>query len=137
MNLQKIDENELQKLRAAGLFVSEPYPPGHSLEHGVRIGKPMSTKGNAIPEYRTFFNEVPMDAPILMLYSTPDGCFVKSQEHAPIEGPGDFTNQWETLSEAIRDILDFYLGDPGRMAKRAEVIAEGKMKMRSGQSGTD
>jgi hypothetical protein len=33
----------------------------------------------------------------------------------PGPGPGDFTREFETLDEAISDILAYYFGDPVRM----------------------
>ncbi|MBZ0189091.1 MAG: hypothetical protein K8F91_22795, partial [Candidatus Obscuribacterales bacterium] len=45
---------------------------------------------------------------------------VRGQEHIPTPGPGDFENEWSTPEEAIKDILEFYFGDPGRMNLKAE-----------------
>lgn len=134
MKLRKIEEEYLQQLRAAGLFVSAPYPEGHSWEFGVRVAKPVDTAGNSVAGFNSFCNEVKIDAPPVVLYSTPEGCFVHSQEHIPKAGPGDFTNVWPTAQEAVNDILDFYLGNPERMAKKAEVIEEGRKRLKAAQA---
>ena len=104
----------------AGLFVSEPNPSDHALPDAVLVGKPTAIKGNSIEGYKTGYDGLPMDAPMVWLYCTGDTWGVWSQECAPKMGPGDFENLWKTPEEAVDDILDFYLGSPDRMrAKEA------------------
>jgi hypothetical protein len=113
-----IEEKYLERLRAAGLFVSPPNPPDHALPDAVRVGKPTSTKGNTIKEYETGYEDVDMDAPMLWFFFTGEVWGVWSQECAPKMGPGDFENLWKTPEEAVDDILDLYLGNPARMAAK-------------------
>lgn len=127
ITVRTIDQQYLQRLREAGLFISEPYPDGHGWGHGVRIGKPSTKPGNSIPGYDAAYitiGDAPeppeMDAPMVVLYSTGVAWIVHSQECAPKLGPGDFQNVWPSPDEAVNDILDFYFGDPQRMQAKAE-----------------
>lgn len=134
MKFSKIEETHLQRLRHAGLWVSDPYPEGHSLEFGVRVAKPVETQGNSIPGFTSYCDDIKIDAPDLLLVSKTEGFCVYSQEHIPGPGPGDFTNVWPTAQEAIDDILDFYLGDPARMALKSKELEEGRRRLRDAQA---
>jgi len=61
-----------------------------------------------------------MDAPMVVLYSVDNKWIVHSQECVPKRGPGDFVNVWSTPGEAVTNIIDFFLGNPNRMKKKAE-----------------
>lgn len=133
-----IDEQYLQRLRTAGLFVSEPFPEGHGWEHGVRIGKPTTIPGNSIPGYQSGFvfigeSEEPpdMDGPIVVFYRCGEDWIVRAQECVPKPGPGDFTNVWTNANDALQDILDFYFGNPERMQKKAARKAELRKRLAS------
>ena len=115
--MSMIEENYLQQLRSANLYVSAPYPPGHVLEYGIRIAKPKSTPGNSVQHFDSLCAGIQTDAPAVLLYPDGEGWIVLNQEHVPVLGPGDFENKWATLQEAVDDILAFYFGDPERMER--------------------
>lgn len=105
----------ISQLTEAGLFVSKPFPSGHAWEHGAHVGKPTSTEGNFISGYNFGIGNVKMNAPAVVLYPLGDSWMVRMQRSIPVAGPGDFENRWETLKDAVDDILDFYFGDDERM----------------------
>lgn len=123
-----IDDKYLQRLKEAGLYISEPFPEGHGWEHGVRIGKPVTTPGNSIPDYDDGYITIgsksveppEIDSPIVIFYHKGNSWVVHSQECVPDPGPGDFQNVWNTPEEALDDIIDFFFGDPERMRRKAE-----------------
>lgn len=45
---------------------------------------------------------------------------VDGQDCAGGMGPANFIDEWQTAEEAIKDILDFYFGDPTRMKRKAD-----------------
>ncbi len=129
--MAKLDEEYLEQLRKAGLFVSSPYSPTHGFPDGVRVGKPTSTPGNGIPGYQDGYiviGDAPlppeMDAPMVVLFSMNDKWYVFAVDCSGGMGLGDFQNEWSTPQDAIQDILDFYLGDPTRMNLKASRMAE-------------
>ncbi len=131
MEMAKIEDKYLDQLRGAGLFVSPPYSPTHGFPDGVRVGKPTSTRGNAIPGHQDGYiviGDAPlppeMDAPMVVLFSMNNKWIVFAVDCSGGMGLGDFQNEWTTPQEAIQDILDFYLGDPKRMNLKAARIAE-------------
>jgi hypothetical protein len=113
--MPEIEEKYLQNLRDKNLFVSKSYPAGHVYENGIWIAKPTAIPGNSIPGYDGVCGKIPIDAPAVMLYPTKEGWVVLNQEHVPVLGPGDFKNVWQTVQEAVDDIVDFYFGNPERM----------------------
>ena len=115
-----IDQKFLDQLRAAGLFVSSSYPSFHVCPDAVRVGKPLTTRGNSIPGYEISWEGVALDAPTVVLYTSENRWIVVAQEYSPTAGPGDFIDIWDTPDEAVKDILDLFLGDGTRMAKKAE-----------------
>lgn len=113
-----IAEPYLERLRAAGLLVSEPFVPGHvAFPDGVTVAKPASVEGHSLPGHEAWWGtgHVKLDAPPLWLHSDGDKWFVTCHEYVPGPGPGDFVNAWSTPEEAVADILDFYFGNPARM----------------------
>lgn len=123
-----IPEKNLQQLRDAGLHVSSSRP---ALCDGVWVCKPLTTRGNNIPGFEDGYialeGEIPcpdIDAPMLRFYFHNDGWNVNGQDCAGGKGPADFINIWPTAEEAVKDILDFFFGDPSRMAKKADYQLE-------------
>jgi hypothetical protein len=116
----EIEERYLEQLRAAGLFVSDPYSPEHSLPDGVLVGKPTTTVGNSIPNYKTGYDDLAMDAPMIKFYSDGESWNVWAQERIPTPSPADFENSWKMPQEAVDDIIDFFLGNPERMDRKAK-----------------
>ncbi len=120
-----IAEEYLNQLREAGLHVSHPIPAFGS---GVWVCKPKSTPGHSIPEIKTGYVTIDddgpqcpeLDAPMLKFMHLDDVWRVDGQDSSGGMGPADFIDEWTTPQEAIRDILDFYFGDPARMAMKAE-----------------
>jgi hypothetical protein len=117
-NVAVISEQHLDRLRAAGLLVSEPFVPDHiAFPDGVIVAKPASVAGHSLPGYEARWGPggVLLDAPGLWLHSDDSKWFVTSHELIPGPGPGDFVNVWDTPEEAVADILDFYFGSSARM----------------------
>jgi hypothetical protein len=118
-----IPESALDRLRAAGLLVSEPFVSDHrAFPDGVTVCKPASVPGHSIAGYECYWGmDGPLiDAPGLRLHTDGVTWFVTSDDYIPGPGPGDFVNIWSTVDEAVSDILDFYFGSPARMdVKRA------------------
>ncbi len=117
-----LPEPHLERLRAAGLLVSEPFVPDHvAFPGGVIVAKPASVAGNSLPDFEMGWgsSDVKLDAPGLHFHSDGIQWFVTSHDYVPGPGPGDFVNKWSTPEEAVAHILDFYFGNPARMdAKR-------------------
>lgn len=136
--MAKIPKSSIQRLRSAGLFVSEPWPSSHVWPDNVLIGKPAAVPGNAIPAYADGFRSndvhVQFDAPSVRLWFDRGKWLVLAEEYVPGPGPGDFLDEWDTIDEAVDDILEFYFGDPGRMQAKAETR---KHPIRSSQSDAD
>lgn len=133
----KIPEQSIQRLRSAGLFVSDPWPSSHVWPDNVLIGKPTGVPGNSIPDYTTFFglhDPIEFDAPPVRLWFDGEKWLVLAEEYIPGPGPGDFLDEWDTIDEAVDDILDFYFGDPKRMQVKADAR---KRVIRSSQSDAD
>jgi hypothetical protein len=65
-----------------------------------------------------------MHAPMVVLCSTGDIWIVSAQDCAGGMGFVDFQNCWSSPDESVQGILDFYFGNPERMAKKAARIAE-------------
>jgi hypothetical protein len=110
-----LEEKYIQQLRCRKLFVSEPFSARHKMANGVWIAKPASVEGNHVNNYKSSCDEIPINAPAVLLLPTEQGWMVLNQEHIPTSGPGDFKNVWQTQQEAVDDILDFYFGNPARM----------------------
>ena len=118
-----IDEKYLDMLRTAGLHVSHPVP---AFRGGFWICKPVTTPGNNIPNFDFGYISLDpnpqcpdIDAPMLKLMFMNDRWQVHGQDCSGGLGPADFINEWSTPTEAVKDILDFYFGDPKRMKAKA------------------
>jgi len=116
----KVPEHCLDRLRAAGLLVSDPYIPNHlAFPDGVIVGKPNDVPGNSIAGYEGHWGTTGrvVDAPSPRLHydPAPGKWVVTVHEYIPGPGPGDFVNEWDTPEGAVADILDYLLGDPARM----------------------
>lgn len=122
-----IPEQNLDRLRAAGLLISEPFVPNHvAFPDGVIVAKPAAVAGHSLPDYEAWWgfpDGILLDAPGLWLHSDGSKWFVTSHDYVPGPGPGDFVNVWDSPEEAVTDILDFYFGSPARMdvKRRARV----------------
>jgi hypothetical protein len=113
-----IPGEHLDRLRNAGLLVSEPFVPYHrSFPDGHKIGKPQAVGGNAIPGFEAYWgdDDILVDAPAVILHAEAGQWVVTAHEYIPDPGPGDFVHVFVTPGEAIADILDFFFGDPARM----------------------
>lgn len=124
--MAKIPQDLLINLRSKKLFVSEPFPAGHTYPDGVLVGKPQATQGNSIPGYENSYanlkekSEVYFDAPPLFFYSNYGKWFVHGHDHCPGPGVGDFLDEWNTAADASTDILDFFFGDSTRMKHKEQ-----------------
>lgn len=110
-----IDSKYLEQLRDAGLIIRQPYPEGHSIEHGVIMNKPSTVAGNTVENLSIDFLGVVVNAPSTFFYSDGKIWVVAVMDKVPGPGPGDFQNRWDSPEEAVADILDYYFGDPKRM----------------------
>jgi len=127
-----INEKYLDQLRAAGLHVSHPI--GAFLS-GVWVCKPKTTPGHNMPRYSGGYMSLgdepacpDIDAPMLKFMCRDNVWRVDGQDCAGGMGPADFIDEWSTPEEAVQDILDFYFGDPTRMARK--VAEEEKFRAR-------
>lgn len=130
MEESPISEEYLNRLRGRGLLVYRMYGAEHKgYPHGCLIGKPVAIQGNSAPRggHETFLDDfdeatgkiVPgtaVNAPVMVLGYHQEKYYVELSEGIGGRIPGDFFNQWPTIDEAIADILDYYFGDPSRMA---------------------
>lgn len=110
-----IPQKYVELLKLKGLHVCEPFPVPHIWAGGARIGKPSTTHGNSIKGFDSFVGSEKTDATSIILYEREGTWFVLAQEHVPMPAADDFENRWNTIDDAIVDILDFYFGDPSRM----------------------
>lgn len=117
-----IDQKYLQILRDAGLCISKPFGESHSLPSAVKVGKPISTVGNCIPNFELGFADTVVDAPLLYLFIEDDKWMVYLHDGVPTMVKGDFMNAWNSPEEAVQDILDYYFGNPERMKMKAEKL---------------
>jgi hypothetical protein len=119
----------IDQLRSVGLLVSPPYVPDHiAYPDGVCVGKPQRAGGHSLPDFVGYWadGDLRLDAPTLYLHTCGSRWFVTSHDYVPGPGPGDFIREFASPEEAVSDILDFYFGDPARMA----------LKRNAGHSGT-
>ena len=65
-------------------------------------------------------DQVEFDAPPVRLFGDAWRGFFCGRIRA-WQGPGDFVSEWDSVDEAVDDIIDFFLGDPERM--NAKVVA--------------
>jgi hypothetical protein len=118
----RVVQEQLQRLRSAGLAVSDAVRRYGDNDFGFVICKPKSTPGNSFPIKEVWLGETlsdkrAMDAPALML-ETDNGRWVLGYHMwTPGPGPGDFRHVYDRLDEAIGDVLDFYFGDPERVRR--------------------
>lgn len=127
--MAEVDRDYCKPLIDAGLHL---YFLGFT--YGLRICKPRSVKGNSVPGYRNGYVslddnegkefEPETDAPFVTFFFNGQYWVVWSHEGFPGVQPGDFITEWATANEAIEDILDFYFGDPRRMARCAKFRAD-------------
>jgi hypothetical protein len=114
----QISEHFLDRLRAVGLVVPDPFVSDHAaFPDGVIVGKPSTLKGNSIPGYEWGWLEsgIVLDAPVVKSHHRDGLWFVTVHEFIPGPGPGAFVNRWDTPEEAASDIINYFLGDPARM----------------------
>jgi hypothetical protein len=116
-----IPESVINQLLQRGLVVSEePFVSGHiAFPDGHIVGKPRTIEGNCNPEiecYWGLFSEIVLDAPTIVLHRDGNEWVVTVDQYVPGPGPGDFVNRHPTSDDAVADILDYFFGDPSRMA---------------------
>lgn len=129
IHMSLIDKKHLEKLRSAGLHVSHPI---NAFCNRVWVCKPVTTSGNCILAYKcSGYRPIDdgstcpdIDAPMVAFFFEQAKWIVNAQECAGELGPADFINEWDGAELAVRDILDFYFGDPIRMQKKAAWYAE-------------
>jgi hypothetical protein len=105
-------------------LVSPPYLTDHiAYPDGVCVGKPPSAGGHSLPGLVGYSagGDLRLDAPTLYLHTCGSRWFVTSADYVPGPGPGDFIREFASAEEAVSDILDFYFGDPARMALKMTV----------------
>jgi hypothetical protein len=114
----RLTDEALDRLRAAGLYVSERFVDDHlAFPGGVVVGKPVELPGNGIAGYVSgFANHGDVDAPTMFLHAEAGAVVVTVAEYAPGPGPGDFEHRHPTLDAALDDVLDYLVRVPERMA---------------------
>jgi hypothetical protein len=115
-----IPSDILDRLRNVGLLVSEPFVATHvAYPDGCVIAKPATVRGNHIAGYEGYWGDgdILIDAPSLFFHADPEEWIVTAHEYVPGPGPGDFVHCFPNPDAAVADILDFFFGDPSRMAK--------------------
>jgi hypothetical protein len=135
-----IPERYLDKLRAAGLLVSEPFHPDHAaFPGGATVGKPASVAGHSLPDYKAGWGltDITLDAPSLWFHSDGGKWFVTSHDYVPGPGPGDFVDEWDTPEKAVADILDFYFGSAARMDVKRRARADDAWRQESHLASQD
>lgn len=81
------------------------------------MAKPTSVAGNSCGDTALWGrSRIPCDASSLVLHREGARWVVSSEDYVPGPGPGDFVHRWDTAEQAVADIVDFYFGDPRRMA---------------------
>lgn len=60
-----------------------------------------------------------LDAPMLKFFFYDGKWQVHGQDCAGGMGPADFIDEWSSPADAVKDIVDFYFGDPARMERKA------------------
>ncbi|MEK7783809.1 MAG: hypothetical protein AAB658_00110 [Chloroflexota bacterium] len=115
----KIPDQFLERLKASGLLVSDPFPPTHvAFPDGYVIGKPKEIGGNRLDFYKAYWGDsMEIDAPSIYFWCASGKWFVQLSECVPGPGPGDFTNEHVTTEGAIADILDYFFGPSERMLR--------------------
>lgn len=116
-----IPDDHLQRLRDAGLLVSEqPFVSGHvAFPDGHIVGKPREAGGNGIAGMETRWGSrsgAIVDAPAVYFHREDDTWVVTVCEWVPGPGPGDFEHRHRSAEQAVADIVDYFFGSPARMA---------------------
>jgi hypothetical protein len=60
-------------------------------------------------------DKIRCDAPSAHLYPKEDKWIFEVWEFIPGPGPGDFREEFASITDAIPVILDYYFGDPSKM----------------------
>ncbi|MCA9814419.1 MAG: hypothetical protein KC652_04840 [Cyanobacteria bacterium HKST-UBA01] len=109
---------------------------------GVWIKKPSTTRGHHIPapEFESSyisFDEDPdtqpdTNAPMIAFYEQGGKWVVNGKRMTGKDlAPGDFINEWETVGEAVDDIIDFYFGKAQRMNEKAQQKAKIRARIKA------
>jgi hypothetical protein len=112
-------DEQLTRLKGAGLSVSGPDPPGETCSC-IRLGvcKPRAIAGNSKPGYEAWFGDGARevtDAPTVLISGEYGRWVVRVHECIPGPGPGDFRHEHPRAEDAVTDVLDYYFGDPERV----------------------
>ncbi|HEY9714683.1 MAG TPA: hypothetical protein V6C72_14545, partial [Chroococcales cyanobacterium] len=81
---------------------------------------------HTVPGYSTGYAdlvtqfEIRFDAPMVWLFPHLGQWVFLSQDYTGAEAPGDFENRWDSVDDAVNDIIDLYFGDPQRMQVKAQ-----------------
>lgn len=138
--MPKISQQQEQRLRNAGLYLSF-FPDGHKgFPNGIRLFKPIELKGNRVADYDTtlssvdesgnFVDVVKADAPPIVIGCSEDRIwYLHNSQFCPGPGPGDFFNQYDNEEQAVDDALKFYFDTQDeRMKPYAEHYAQNRAR---------
>ncbi len=115
------NSNILDSLKDKGLLAKEietgPFANGYI------IAKPKLTLGNKRKDSEFVMNvsnntgkkKVLCDGPSAYLYPDTDKWIFQVWEYMPGPGPGDFQEQFASITDAIPAILNYYFGNPAKM----------------------
>lgn len=115
-DISQIVTDAILILEQKGLIL-EPWPEISPFPGGYEIAKPESVMGNTRPDYTVYFSsgEVVCDAPCTRIYPKGGKWVFELWEFIPGPGPGDFREEFLSITEAIPVIVDYYFGDPSKM----------------------
>lgn len=127
-----LSDDQWQRMLDSGLILRH-YSETHVIANGMMIIKPGGIAGNYITDFEgsTLVSytdggrseSAPTDAPNLyLLFSAPESRWLVMCAELSYggRGPGHFEHLWETESEAVDDVLDYFFGESDRMREIAE-----------------
>ncbi|MDJ0727286.1 MAG: hypothetical protein QNJ38_19475 [Prochloraceae cyanobacterium] len=115
------NRNVIDKLKDEGLLVQ--FLERGPFANSYMIAKPKATFGNKRENSEFVINvdskngrdKILCDAPSVYLYPDNDKWIFQVWEFMPGPGPGDFREEFASISDAIPVILDYYFGNPAKM----------------------
>lgn len=120
-----LDSQYVEMLVVSGLEIVDQVVSAYGEKYW--ICKPSTTSGNHIRGYKiswvTSDRRVHCtDAPILQLVLKNNRWQVHAVDAVGDMAPADFVNDFDNPSDAVNDIIQFFLGEPSRMAQKEACI---------------
>ena len=92
------------------------------------VMKPNEVRGNFVDGYKkNIFGEnleviTVLNSPISDIYMNKGRYYFSVWDIVPGPGPGDFSNEFDSLDDCLQDILDYYFGDSRRMDEKKGIV---------------